>query len=76
MNKKRREELGRAEHYINMARDIVQSAMDDEQFSLFNIPENLQCTDQYDKMEDAVDSLSDAIESLDDAKEQIGSAKE
>ena len=41
---------------------------------LDNMPENLQSSERYEKMEAAIDSLEAAIESIDSAKESIGEA--
>ena len=38
-----------------------------------NIPENLQATERYERMEDVVDSLNDALEKIEDAKGHIQS---
>ena len=76
MNKERRRQLELAEHHIDVAYDLIQCAMDDEHDCLDNMPENLQESERYAKMEDAVDHLSDALESLNDAKDELSAARE
>ena len=44
-----------------------------EQDAMDNIPENLQATERYERMEDVVDSLNDALEKIEDAKGHIQS---
>lgn len=39
-----------------------------------NMPENLQGTERFERMEDAVDHLSEALEKLDEAKDHIQAA--
>lgn len=83
MNKKRRGEIdgvlfsisrAKIEQDVESAACIVEQAIDetrsimqDEQDCLDNMPENLEGSEQYSKMEDAVDHLDDAIGSLEDA---------
>ncbi len=76
MNNLRRKQLEIAGEKIDAAYGIIQDVLDDEQYSLDNIPENLQESERYAKMEDAVDHLSDALESLNDAKDEIDRAAE
>lgn len=75
MNNARRKQLELAEQHIDTACDLVKSALDEEQFSLDNVPESMQDSDRYYKMEDAIDCLSFALDSLTDAKEDIGEAR-
>ncbi len=74
MNKKRRESLKDAIYYLNKAQTIVEQVGDQEDDMLGNIPENLQATERYEKMEDAIDKLNDASEKIDEARECIEEA--
>ena len=48
--------------------------LDQEQDCLDNIPENLQDSEQSQKMENAIDFLENAIDLLDNMKENIEEA--
>ena len=50
---------------LNKASAIIDAARDGEQDALDNMPENLEGTDRYEKMEIAVDNMEDAIEKID-----------
>ena len=54
--------------------------MDDDVFPredcLDNLPENLQDSERYQKMDSAVDNLESAVDSIDEAKERISAASE
>lgn len=39
-----------------------------------NLPDNLQCTERFEAMENAVDNLNDAVEKMEEAKSQIEAA--
>lgn len=74
MNEDRRERLRGAIRKLSDVQMIVQAVCDKEEDCMDNYPENLQCTERFEKMEAAVDSLNDALEKIDDAKGQIESA--
>lgn len=74
MNKKGRGRLHDALKLLSNASSIAESVCDDEQDSIDNYPENLQCTEKFERMESAVDGLNDALEKIDEAKEYILSA--
>lgn len=76
MNNKRRGFLKDAEMYLERASRIISRVLDEEQDCLDNMPENLQASENYERMEAAIDELGDAINSIDSAKENIDSAKE
>ncbi|MBQ8001438.1 MAG: hypothetical protein IJ298_09645 [Ruminococcus sp.] len=59
---------------LERASGYVSQALDAEQDCLDNMPENLQSSERYEKMEAAIDSLEAAIESIDSAKESIEDA--
>ena len=74
MNEKRRERLRDAVKMLTRVASVVETVCDNEQDAMDNIPENLQATERFERMEDAVDSLNDALEKIEDAKGHIQSA--
>lgn len=76
MNKQRREKINKAVSLLEAAFQIVEMVRDEEQDCLDNIPENLEYSNQYEKMENAVDKLDDAVSSIEDAKEALDEAAE
>lgn len=73
MNEKRRERLRDAVRMLTSVASVVEAVCDNEQDAMDNIPENLQATERFERMEDAVDSLNDALEKIEDAKGHIQS---
>lgn len=71
MNNKRREMLKSAISLLDRVSSIVNSALDQEQDCLDNIPENLQMSEHYENMEAAVDYLEETVSYLDDARNRI-----
>ena len=74
MNAVRRD---RARTVIDRLRDIsisIEAILDDEQDALDNMPENLEGSERYSKMEDAVDSLASAMDCVVDAIDELDSA--
>lgn len=74
LNNKRRDSLKEAVYHLNKAQAIVESAVDQEDDALANMPDNLQATERYEKMENAIDKLNDASEKIDEARECIEEA--
>ena len=74
MNKRKRGNLKTAITYLNSAIAIISSVRDDEQYSLDNMPENLETSERYENMENAIDSLEDALDSIECAKNSIDEA--
>ena len=74
MDKKRRDKLREAMRLIEMAESITERMCDKEQSCVDNTPENLQCTDRYDKMEQTVEKLEEAVDKLSEARELIEEA--
>ena len=74
MNKQKRKSLKDAITHLNFAISVVTSVRDDEQWSLDNMPENLENSERYEKMDNAIDSLEDALERIESAKESIDEA--
>ena len=67
MNSKRRAYLKSAVDMLRQSKSIVERAQEEEQDALDNLPENLEDSERYSKMENAADSLSDACDALDEA---------
>ena len=76
MNNKRRAQLGEAKELINKALAIASAVLDDEENCMDNLPENLQGSEKYEKMEEAVSSLEELIEHLEEAIESANEAAE
>lgn len=76
MNKRRREELSSVMSLLEKASDIISSVLYEEQDCLYNIPENLQESEQGMKMEKAVEELSEAMEYITNARESVAEAAE
>lgn len=75
MNKKRRDILYKsAIPLLEQAKSILERVVSDEEDALDNIPENLQESERYEKIEDAVDNLNEAVENIGDAIENIDNA--
>lgn len=74
MNNKRRGILKEAGRLLERATSIVSTILDEEQDCLDNIPENLQVSEKYERMEDVIDKLEDAIEQMDSAKDSLTEA--
>lgn len=74
MNNKRRDLLRSAKPLLMQAASIIEKAAEQESDCLDNMPENLQDTDRYDKMERAVESMEAAIEHIENAQECIDEA--
>lgn len=62
--------------YLECASNIVSRVLDEEQDCLDNMPENLQSSEKYERMEAAIDKLEETIEQIDIAKENIDEASE
>ena len=76
MNKKRRENIAKAVAILTTAFQIVESIRDEEQDCIDNMPENLEYSERYEKMENAVDKLDDAMSSIEEAKDALEEAAE
>ncbi len=74
MNDNRRKNLKRALSMLESANQIISQAADQEQDSLDNLPESLQSSERYEKMEDAVSLLESAIEDIDSASDKLRDA--
>lgn len=76
MNQKRRAEISEVIAEIISAKQDVESILMDEQTCLDNMPENLEGSERYERIESAVDKLDDAVDSLQDAIDSLGEAME
>lgn len=66
--------LNRAKGLLGSAVNLVSNALDGEEDSLDNMPENLQSSELYEKKEAVIDALNDASDSIDMAIEKINEA--
>lgn len=76
MNNQKREKLKLARGFLSKASDIVSNVLDDEQDCLDNMPENLQYSDKYERMEAAVSKLEDGLNNIETAEECLEEAAE
>lgn len=76
MNNQKREKLKLARDYLSRASDIVSGVLEDEQDSLDNMPENLQYSDKYERMEAAIGKLEDGLNNIEAAEECLSDAAE
>lgn len=76
MNNRKRQKLNMAISLLREAAGYVDDVKDDEDDALSNMPENLQYSDMYMKMEKAVDALESASESIESAIDGIDEATE
>jgi hypothetical protein len=66
--------LKRASELLGTASGLVSTALEQEEDALDNMPDNLQGSERYEKIEAAVDLLNDASECIDSAIEKINEA--
>ena len=66
--------MKRASALLRTAYGLVSTALEQEEDALDNMPENLQGSERYEKIEAAVDLLNDASEYIDSAIEKINEA--
>lgn len=71
MNNARREKLKTAADFVSRAKELVDSSLDEETDALDSLPENLEGSERYTKMENAADCLEDASQNLEEALENI-----
>lgn len=76
MNKERRAEIARAIEDLRSVKADVESILMDEQSCLDSLPENLENSEMYSKMEDARDELDSAMDALMEAEECLDRARE
>lgn len=66
--------MKRASALLGTASGLVSTALEQEEDALDNMPENLQGSERYEKIEAAADLLNDASECIDSAIEKINEA--
>lgn len=76
MNDKRRNKIAKAASILEAVLNMVETIHDEEQDCLYNMPENLEYSERYEKMENAVEKLDDAISSIEEAKDALEEAAE
>ena len=74
MNDKRRGNLHRAIDFIEKAYGIIDDVRFEEQDSMDNIPEALQASERYVRMEDACDALERSYDYCDSAIDALNDA--
>ena len=74
MNDKRRGKLHRAIDFIEKAYGIIADVRFEEQDNMDNIPEALQASERYVRMEDACDALERAYDYCDSAIDALNDA--
>lgn len=76
MNNKKRTILSEASAFLGKALILVTQIKEEEEDALENMPENLETSERYEKMEDAISALEDTEESIESAIEKIETASE
>lgn len=76
MNNNKREKLKKVQELLSQASNIVSDVLEDEQDCLDNMPENLQYSDRYERMEAAISNLEDGLNSIESAENYIVEAAE
>ena len=71
MNKLRRKQLQEAIELIEKAKSIVESVQDEEQDAFDSLPENLQCSERGETMEENCDRLGEILDTLSDQVDEI-----
>lgn len=74
MNNQKREKLKLAREYLSKASGIVSSVLDNEQDCLDNMPNNLQYSDKYEKMETAISKLEEGLDNIEASEECLEEA--
>jgi riboflavin synthase alpha subunit len=66
MNIKRRKLIEEARSLLATAKDMLQSAHDDEEEAFMNLPESMQEGERGETMQGHVDALSEIIEAIEE----------
>lgn len=74
MNNRKRDLLKESKTLLGRASSLISQVLEEEEDCLDNMPENLQASEKYERMEDTIDKLESAIEHIDNAQEDIGDA--
>ena len=76
MNKARRKEIEDIIADLYILQDRIESVKDEEEEYLYNIPENLQSSERYEKAEESVDNLDSAYDMIDELVSYLNEAME
>lgn len=71
MNRHKREVLKTAMVKLTSAAQLIKVVKEDEEFSKDNMPETLQGSMQYDKLEENVEVLEGAIEAIEEVMSEL-----
>lgn len=74
MNNRKRDLLKESKTLLGRVSDLITQVLEEEEDCLDNMPENLQASEKYERMENAIDKLESAIEHIDNAQEDIDDA--
>lgn len=74
MNNKRRKRLDGVVSMLETASNLLEQILDEETDCLNNMPENLESSNRYCKIEEAIDNMDTALESVEQAIEYISAA--
>lgn len=67
MNNSRRKALRDISMLLSKAQDMLSGVSDEEQMCMDNMPENLEDSHMFQKMEDAIDSMDEAADNIEEA---------
>lgn len=67
MNNKKRKRALRCIELLKTIQNDITSLIEEEEESMENMPENLQCSETYLNMEDAVENLNKSVDHIEDA---------
>lgn len=76
MNNIRRKHLKRSLSLLEQAGNIIETGIEEEQDSMDNIPENLQNSEHYEKMETTIEKLEEVVQLIGEIKDAIEEAIE
>ena len=71
MNKQRRKKIEKFFRMIDMALEVIQGAMDEEQEAYDNLPENFQNGERGEEMAGYIEILDETIGYLEEAKSAV-----
>lgn len=71
MNKDRTKRLCMAADLLQISLEDISRVIDEEEDALYNIPENLQYSESYEKREDVIDLLKDSVEDIESAIKSV-----
>ena len=71
MNNKRRSVLKEVLYSIDSIYNEVDSVLTEEQDCMDNFPENLQGSENYERMEETVDKLEDILETISSLRDDL-----